>query len=762
VSRKRAKSQRRRERKGRGRAPRERPGAEAVPPPAVPPRLAPADLLAAAGLVVLVLLAYANALSVPFVYDDYGSIVENPSVHWRELSVENARAAWLRSTTRRVVANWSFGLDHRISGLDPSAYHATNIAIHVLASVAVYALLLHLLCRRARAPVGGEGALRLAAWIGAAVFAVHPLGTQAVTYVVQRMASLAALFCVASLLLYARGRARTGARRGALWLASGLAWGLAIGSKESAATFPAVIALYEWLFHRGADRRTALRLAGVVAVAAAASLLLMRFNYGDPFRDTFYHDFTLGERLLSQPRVLAYYVGLIAWPDPSRLSLMHDFAPSRGAFAPWTTLPALALLLGAVYVAVRVVDRRPLYVFALAWFGLALAVEQSVFPLRLAHEHRLYLPLVGVAIAVAGAARSGLARRRAPVLAVAVVVIGLLAFATHVRNRVWQDRASIWADVVEKSPSEGIAYANLAATHIEQERYDEALVWLERGRAAAPDYPGIARGIGVIHAVRGEYEEALALLQRAVALDPLDHAGIGQIGIVLVQMGRPQEALRYFEESTRIFEHPRNVNHHGKALAQLGRYREAIPLHRRALELAPDDGYAHVALGAALVAVGRPAEARPWLERALELEDPVGAHIELAGVAWQGGDPSGALAHLREAIALRPESLVAHNNLAWMLATVDDAALRDGAEALALIDVAESLIDEPDADLLDTRAAAQAAVGRFGEARETALRAVSLARAEGDAVLARDIEQRAELYAAGRAYVESIARRAER
>jgi Flp pilus assembly protein TadD len=484
----------------------------------------------------------------------------------------------------------------------------------------------------------------------------------------------------------------------------------------------------------------------------------MRFNYSDPFRDAFYHDFTLVERLLSQPRVLIYYAGLIAWPDPSRLSLMHDFPPSRGAFTPWTTLPALAVLLASAGWALRAVERRPLFVFALGWCCAVLIVETSVFPLRLAHEHRLYLPLVGVALAIAGVARAGLTTRRGLVLGVAGLVIPVLAFATHLRNEVWQARTSVWADVIEKSPSDGIGYANLAALYIEDAQYEDALALLERGRIAAPDYAGIPRGVGAVHAARGDHEQALPWLRRAIELDPLDHAGIAQVGIELVLTGRPDEALGYLIESTRIFEHPMVVNYHGKALALLGRYTEAIPRHRRALELAPDDGDAQVALGAALAAVGRRSEARAVLERALAFEDPVGAQIELAGLAWVDGDASVAIARLREAVALRPDSSVALNNLAWMLATAADPSVRNGVEALEFVALAEAQASEPDAGSADTRAAAEASAGQFGRAVETASRAAGLARSEGDSALAREIEERAELYRSGSGYLDPVSR----
>ena len=192
--------------------------AQAAPVPARPGlRPGAPDAVVALLLLALVLSAYGGTIAAPFVYDDLGSIVENASVHWGDVGVEELRAAWLRSPTRRLVANWSFGVNHRFFGLDARAYHATNVMIHGAACVLLYWLLLKLLWRSGTATLSVADA-RLAAALAAGIFAVHPVGTQAVTYVVQRMASLAALFCVVSILLYMRGRERAGRSRVGWWV----------------------------------------------------------------------------------------------------------------------------------------------------------------------------------------------------------------------------------------------------------------------------------------------------------------------------------------------------------------------------------------------------------------------------------------------------------------------------------------------------------------------------------------------------------------
>ena len=259
-----------------------------------------------------------------------------------------------------------------------------------------------------------------------------------------------------------------------------------------------------------------------------------------------------------------------------------------------------------------------------------------------------------------------------------------------------------------------------------------------------------------MRALQGDGEAALPMLRRTVERDPLDHAAFAQIGILLVNLDRAEEALPYFEESTRIFEHPRVVNHHGKALVRLGRVREAIRLHRRALRLAPDDGFVHVALGHALASVGQVDEGRSFLERAVSLEDPVGARIELASIDWVGGDPAGGIAHLQAALLAGSESSIVRNNLAWMLATVADPALRDPGRALELVADAEGSLDEVDPDLLDARAAALAALGETEGAVRTALEAAAVARTEGNPELASDIEERLAGYRLGQMYVDPL------
>lgn len=717
-----------------------------------------ADALAVLSLIAVVVLAYGNALDAGFVYDDVGSIVENHHVQWESLSVDGARGAWLESPTHRLVANWSFGFNYFVSGLDPRSFHAVNLVIHALAVLGVYALMLTL-AQRSNPVIEGNAA-RAVAWVAAAAFAAHPIQTQAVTYVVQRMASLSGLFCLVSLLCYASARSAQGGKRIAGFVASATAWLLAVGSKESAAAFPLVLWAYEWAFVRAANRRVLSRMAGLVALAAVAGLALMRFNYLDPFRDYMYHDFTIAERLLSQGRVFWEYVGLILWPHPSRLVLMHDFAPSRGLFDPATTAIAWLAVLGVIGIGAANARRQPWGAFGLVWIAAALVVESSVFPLRLVHEHRLYLPMVGFVVLL-GAGLVPLARRSPAIVVLAALpVVGLLALATHTRNEVWLDAESLWSDVVAKNPGDAGAKQNLGAAYMDAGRVDAALVQFERGREVDPGFGGNYRAIGVVHVTRGELEEAIPLFERAAVLDPLDHFAFMQWGASLHQTGRSEEALSPLREAIRIFDHPKSQNYLGKALAALGRNQEALGHHRRALALDPHYAHAQVALAHSLARLGRIVEARRHFESALGSDSEVEARTELASLDWVGGNPVGAHAHLRRALELAPNSEVAANNLAWMLASVAEPSGVDVMEAerwwQRAADARAAASEEPDAALLDTRAVVLAASGRMGEAVEAAERAGRLASEAGDTQLAAEVEARAEMYRTGKRFVDPV------
>jgi tetratricopeptide (TPR) repeat protein len=447
-----------------------------VPLPAVPSP-SPATSTNASGahalhlllLATFALVAYLPSFDVPFLFDDLPNIVHNPTVH--ALATDDlARVLDSKVSASRPVALLTFALNHLVGGLDPVGYHAVNLVLHIVNGLLLYVLLLIL------AP-GGSTVSRLA-FFGALLWLLHPVQTQAVTYIVQRMTMLGT-FCylvgMLAFVLQRRGRLAT--------LPAVLAWGsafvLGMASKEIVATLPLACLLIEACFFGQRPRHP--RALAWFAGAALLTCLLLAALYlpGLPEWTARYpnRDFSPLQRLLTEPRVLWHYLSLFAWPLPERLHLDYQVTLSHGWWQPTSTLPAvigLGLLAGVGWWWRR---RQPLACFALLFFLLASALEASFVNLEIAFIHRLYLPSLFLAAGLLSLVPSRLlARATVPLFLVAAA----LALATVERNREWVDENRFWALELERGASLFRALLNRGSTLVELGYTREAVRLLEQ------------------------------------------------------------------------------------------------------------------------------------------------------------------------------------------------------------------------------------------------------------------------------------------
>ena len=646
-----------------------------------------------ASLLVIVVtgVLYGRTLDVPFVFDDVSNIVENRAVHASRLGFRELTTAAFESRLPRPVAYASFAINHAFGGLEVAGYHVLNIMIHALNGLLVYGLAGFALRRRSRLPAAS---VEPAALFAALLFVAHPLQTQAITYVVQRMTGLATLFTLSALLLYVRGRiADDVRRRWACWGGAGLAWLLALGSKEIAIVLPFTIALVEWTFFRNPDLPPiGARRPILFGLAAAFLLALITWIFigDDPLdsvlRSYRLRDFTLAERLLTEPRVVVTYLTLWVLPLPSRLNLDHAFTLSRSLLDPMSTLPSLLLLAVIVGLAVVYARRDRLVSFCLLWVLLHLALESTVIGLELYFEHRMYLPSVGLALLTSLMLFSAL--QGTPRLVVAGLVLVLLGTGTILRNEVWRDDLLLWTDNVAKSPDN------------------------KRARIT----------LGDVLSARGRELDAVEQYREAVRIEPLWDTGHERLGRSFDRLGRLTEA----EEA----------------------FREAVRLH-------PDHAPAHTNLGLLLAKRGHASLARASFRQALRFDPEYPeAHLFLAmGLAGEGRTAE-AIVSLAEAHRLDPTLEPAANNLAWILTTCADPSLRDPPRALRIARELVASSVEASAGQLDTLAAALAATGDFAAAVSTLEVALRVIDSAADAQRASRLKSRLDLYRAGRAYVE--------
>ncbi len=709
--------------------------------------------LAAVLLTGAALLAYANSFHGPFVFDDVPSIMENSTIRrlWPPGDALSPPANSGNTESGRPILNLSLAVNFAISDLEVGSYHAVNLLIHLLAGLALFGLVRRTLSRPPLAAKFAGLAWPLALVI-AGLWLVHPLQTEAVTFVVQRAESLMGFFFL--LTLYAFVRAVDSSHPRCWGAVSFLACLLGAGTKEVAVLAPVMVLLYDRTFVSGSFKAawqrhgwrhlalaaTWLPLAWLVLVTGGNRGGTMGFDVGVPWTGYW----------LTQFEAVSRYLGLSFWPHP----LVFDYGriPAPGLRAVlWWAGPVLVLV-PATLVALW---RRPVAGFLGAWFFGILA-PTSVVPgaLQMFVEHRMYLPLAAVIALVAGAAAPRLGRRG--LLAAGAVLMLAEGAVTWQRNKVYQDEAVLWQDTLAKRPDNARAHNNLGRYYFGLGRLDDAMACYREALRLEPRLAVAQFNLGLALERAGRFAEAVAPLEEAVRLKPGYAKAQVHLGTVLTRLGRAREALPHFAAALHYDPWPAELHFQGGiALAQLGLWPQAIAHYVRCLQLDPHHAEAQSNWGSALMAMQSIPEAIEHFETALRLQpdlpevhfnlgqaysilgrrneaiqhyteavrlDPANASAQLnLGIALaQAGRVPAAIVHLEQAVKLQPDSPKAHTNLGVALGLAGRPA-----EALAEYQAALRLRPE-DAQANYNAGYALLEAGRPAEARPCLEAAVRL------------------------------------
>lgn len=393
-------------------------------------------------------LAYSTGLSGPFLLDDATSLpvlgdwLAGRVDIWRVLSGDTS------GMSGRPISMGSFALSAGIFGFTPFAFKAGNLALHLACGWIAFALFRRLLQRDAR--MGSSPAWWAA--IAVSLWLLHPLFASTVLYAVQRMAQLSTLFVLVGLWLYvsARDRMEHGpSRTASATILAGIPaiTLLAIFSKENGALLPFLCIVLEFVWYPPARPWAVRAFIGAYALLPAILVSVILLVQPQRFLNYAGREFTLAERLLTQPRALCDYLWKLVAPNPPQMGIFtDDFALSTGLLAPPTTLTAILVLLALTLMAWRWRKRAPAAAFGWLFFLTAHAMESGILPLELYFEHRNYLPSIGLMLCMAGIAaiagdalaKHGVRTRRiGGVLLVATLAV--LVLGTHGRARVWRD-----------------------------------------------------------------------------------------------------------------------------------------------------------------------------------------------------------------------------------------------------------------------------------------------------------------------------------
>ncbi|MDA3897656.1 MAG: tetratricopeptide repeat protein [Desulfobacteraceae bacterium] len=572
---------------------------------------------------------YYNSLTTPFLFDDLVFIVRDYAIRMTDLSYEALKTAAIEGLPRqRYLPNISFAFNYYFDQLDPFGYHVVNLAIHLM--TAVFLFLFIRLTLRVYPHKTDSLNPDLIAFFTAMLWIAQPVGTQAVTYICQRMASMVAMFYVLSLLFYAKARILTiqyPRRRTATGLCfAGCAASAicAVATKENAGTLPLVILVYEWFFFQNMRVRWSKRqlLWGAFFIFVFAGVVLWYMGE-NPLHRIFNsykrRDFTMIERVMTEFRIVVYYISLFLWAPPGRLNLDHDYPLSISLINPPTTVMAFITITGLLALCAYTAKKHRLFSFAILWFFLTQATESTIIGIELIFEHRTYLPFMMVSLmAVMLEHRIFQNRKIAGALLCAVTLI--FSAWSFQRNRTWQNPVGFWQDSMQKSPNKHRPHFSLGNAHSDAGHFHEAISEFEKAIQINPDRVDAYNNIGFALIQLGKPLKAIAYFQKALTLNPDHIEARNNLANSLMKLNKIDQAIHHFkfilERQPNYVE--ANINM-GAALAQKGMIDEALSRYRTAIKYDPYNPEAYNNKGVLLAQKKMFSEARSHFQKALSL-----------------------------------------------------------------------------------------------------------------------------------------------
>ncbi len=604
-------------------------------------------------LLVACTWAYWPGLAGPFLFDDFTNIVQNDRLTAiQDLSIESVRSAISQlqpGPIGRPVSFISFAVNMALTGLDPLFFKVTNLAIHLLNGVLLFLLvrvILNGMDDRQRPPrIAAIALLSAGAWL------LHPFNLSSVLYVVQRMTELSAMFVFLSLLLYGSARIRQiEGKRGAALLMAGIAPAalLALFSKENGILIVAYLTVLElcvfrFRAHLSSTSRLLKRIYLVLAAIGAPIGLYVLYRHSIEYGS---RDFTLVERLLTESRVLWFYVRSILLPDIRAMTLFHDdYVISTSFLSPPSTGVAVVSLVAIIATALWIRCKAPVFAFGVLFFFSSHLLESTVIPLELVYEHRNYvgswgLLLVGFYYLVQLASRY---HREATALALAASMLAALTVSTRIRASYWGNELLLAQYHAHHHPtsvrslqgagSAFLAYATEENTPLYQKK---ALDYYMRAYQQSPtESHALVSIIGVLYLM--DDKESMAryrdVLLNNLATQPITTQTIHSFGTLARCLAGPKciyPFWLYRDMALSLIQNPfldtypeyaAKVYSANANFAFLDRdFEQALAYEEKALTLYPAEPTYYLNKALVLMSIGREAEARDYLNRARQVD----------------------------------------------------------------------------------------------------------------------------------------------
>jgi tetratricopeptide (TPR) repeat protein len=585
-------------------------------------------------LFIALIIIYGNSFHCEFHFDDYPNIVDNPNVHLKTLSWENIKKTLYAYNDKRMVRPLSYltlALNYYIGGTNVFGYHVVNFIIHYIASVFLFLLIYNTL----KLPILRETYEKIAypvALLSAFVWATHPVQVTSVTYIVQRMASMAGMFYIMAMYFWLKWRVA-----GCRWwvVGCGIAAILSFASKENAAMLPVSIFLFDLFLIQGVTKENLKRNFRLIIFPILLFILLAYLYTDIPSlleKGYGHRPFTLKERLLTQPQVILFYISLLLYPTDSRLTLLYDIEISKSVFFPWTTLPAILIIFALIGTALWLSRRMPFIAYCILFFFLNHLIEGSFIPLEIIYEHRNYLPAAFFLILpVIGMIRvmDYFSYQKSIQLLMSFVftfVVSSQAHTTYARNNIFKTELMLWLDNIEKSPALSRPYNNLGTEYWKLGLYDKAYEEMQKALELknVSDIKSVAifyENIGMYYLKKKDYEQAMHHFLKGNDIcegNPHTRTLYG-LAMLYYKQGNFDDSQKIIEKA--ILSNPSELAYHlllSLILLKSGDISDAIKGANYMLRVNPDYGFPLMIIAEAMKIKGRYDTAILYWERFLK------------------------------------------------------------------------------------------------------------------------------------------------
>lgn len=567
-------------------------------------------------IALFALIAYSNTFHAQMQFDDTLQIIAKSRVN--ALDNFTSFSDWT-NVNKRPLAFFSFAINYYFDEYNVEGYHIGNIIIHILSSFILFILARFIFVRLFPPEDKLKG--NLAALFAALIFATHPIQTQGVTYIIQRMTALSTLFYLIAVLSYAYGRIQhiqKGIKQAIVcYFLTAVAFWLSMLSKQIAATLPLALLLFEFFFiknEKGKPNYRYVIISTSVILVGGLLILIMGFLPKET------QGITRPDYLITQFRVIVKYFQLLILPINQNLD--YDF-PLSSSLWHWKEILGLFFIISITASAIILRKKVPIFAFGILWILLTLLVESSIIPIKdVIFEHRLYLPMAGFALLLSGVIIKFIGQKNLfPAVTLIFILVIIFTSATWKRNQVWLTQRTLWTDVVKKSPKLYRPWYNLGKVAFEEKDLAGCIQFSKQSLEIEPDNPKAWYNIALSYELQGNQEMAVQFYEKSLSYDETFTRSMNNLGSLYINQKEYGKSIAILQKAFEADpKQPSILQNLGVAYFNLNDFDNAIKYNKKYLKIKPDNASILSDIGLSYLRLKNYDKAIIWYKKALKTE----------------------------------------------------------------------------------------------------------------------------------------------